>query len=85
MRTNMLVTCLAIVGAFAIGLIAGGGLRKPPALELVKDASADAPAPLHPKCTRERRMHAWGTYQAPNYHDYPLDLQISECLEWEPK
>jgi len=46
--------------------------------------------PAGPKCVKERRQHAYGTYQAhyagPAGHgwtDAPIDLTIVECLEWE--
>lgn len=49
-----------------------------------------APPTSTSKCVKERRMHAFGTYQA-HYAtrgthesiDAPIDLTIVECLEWE--
>lgn len=52
--------------------------------------ASPSPPPAGPKCARERRMHAYGTYQAHygtggghGWTDAPIDLTIVECLEWE--
>ena len=54
----------------------------------VQAATAQEPPLVRtPKCLKERRMHAYGTYRASSYQradtDLPIDLTITECLEWE--
>jgi len=69
--------------ALAVFLYAG-------ARAMTSPAQASPPAPVGPKCAKERRMHAYGSYQAhysgPGGHgwtDAPIDLTVVECLEWE--
>lgn len=69
-----------------LGLLLGRFLAVGGAPPLVKDAAAAEPE--KPKCLKERRMHAWGTYRARygasgSFSDEPIDLQISECLAWD--
>ena len=53
----------------------------------VEATSPPQPAPPEPKCIRERRMHVYGTYRLSVYmradQDLPVDLTVTECLEWE--
>ncbi len=59
------------------------------ARSLTKPALAGETAPAGPKCVKERRQHAYGTYEyhtagpgGASYGNAPIDLTIVECLEW---
>ncbi len=77
-----------MVGA-GLGMLAMAAFVRRP-VSWVPEAKADATPPSPTvTCVRERRMHVFGTYNAAHgtggVWAEPVDLTVTECLEWGAK